>query len=1387
MAAKKKPADSWYDIDWGRTAKQVVSGLHEGITANVADKDSYLPYIPALIPNVTAIPGQIKSFTSSGGKNLTKNAEKPFSGDTAIERALNDAYKQSLTAEKKGDELLGVGTPRNAVEYLARYGPAAFIRGPVGMLAGASKVGKLGKLVRGLEKIDKATPRLIRAPVKAAAEILTPFRQTGLKKAIPLNALGLGAGDIMKDRQQLDEEGHEYKGAIPAAVRAITGAEEPMSEKEAAELAELDAVMMQDAYENGEATDEDVLDWQANTPTTEAQMEAARDDMFWDKVKAGGTLLGGSLAALYAGGRFGRNVVTPQVHAREAAINNPDNYGKFKDPAEYGEHAPIDTETNRLPKQPIDRGEQLTSTGQEPKFIGTKFETSDVGAVDKTIGRVFEKTRPIVSMASRFMGRDYAKKLGFHLDRITNSSIQARFTDWVKTGRLPGSERKTAPLGAWARQYAKELSPEEQQRVGSALVGASSLDDYRRTGNQSSLFKELNGAPVTPQQIEQLVADVSQDPKLGKYYHQIQKFYDEKLQYEVERGLMTPAEYAQMRAERPNYVPLQSNLHQEAEYSPFSSRYSANENNLKARAEQTHTGVPGDLGVVNPLSRLFEDYSDTIRRAETNELRRSFLEDMAASGARNAKGDLIVRRIRPDATGVNVHEVNTPTGPIKYDVLDSELAKSLHLSPRNAIKGMEEARQLYQNMTTGTTGTLRNLFSLAAAPIMDSMAASTLAGKSHGVGLANRLFVGGHIGGIRAAGDMMLGEMATKMRMRLIADNSWLRDAVNSVSGGRGAEALTNMLEGAYKNSTLAFMDQAGITSKAAWGASDPTHVMEGMQGVVPEYARTQAQRVIDDIDTSFGENGGIGLMRGALLKSKNRWVQAKTLPLMRQYAGLLEAMHNGARYSAVRANKGKVRDLDEFISDMRRLSSDPSIHGSGKAAEALTSANLFGPISMATIAQVGKRAREDPINFLRNMTQTGGTAAAMFYLSQYYDQEARDAHAAKNSQQKASKLSLFGGAELPLDQLQRLLLGTVMPVTDQISGMNNGEWDDDFIGAMQRMIEGNGPARDEKSTKDSELRLNEALRANLPSSLMAFGVNTKPDGSVGLDWKPDYSSIPLLAGVMASQGVDPSMSALTGEMVGPRTQQVSGFDPEQDRPNSLFSATYETMIRTLFGSAGAGLVDIGDDAYRTLNSENPEDRKRVWEIAGDQWKEGAQKGAGVFKPLFGDRVQAKSAADTNYALLKDREKGVEAALGAYTLNARTGTYSGASTSHRSAALGRELDPNTVEQRPELAGTMAARIGSSAKQVKSQLDNKKKEIKNISTQAEFIKASTNKTQAEKNALINDLTDEIKMQRMDMLRIVREHEEFLSKQLGRDFSFEDYNIDDWMEPFIPPQE
>ena len=1357
---------------WLKDARQLGAGLHELVTADVDKRKGR--YKPAIIPQTVGIPAMVKSFMPSGQANVAKGG-KPFTGNNAAERVLNQAYEEMDVARQAGNEIAGVSDPTNLRESLVRYGIPSLVRGPMGVLAATSKG---GKVVKALNK----TPGYIRKPVKAAVEVATPFRQTKMASAVPLAGAVHGVLDIVMDKG-VTPDGQEYDGTIPEVVRGLTGRDNApigSSKAEQEEILQLDQLMLDDAYEAGEITDDEIDEYLAAPPSE--QDKAATDSAEWtEKAKDAGIFLTAGLAATVGHRRIGK-IAKAQLDARKAAIDDPRNIGKFDDPDSYAETAPIDV-TADVPPRSATPAAKGVSEG-EPQYVGTKWEGREHGLGDRAIGGAFEKTRPITTMAERFLGRNQAKKFGFRLDALTNSSIQARFSHWLRTGEAPGSSMKTESLSAWSRTFADELNGTEQTRVNDALVAASSLDDIKRTGNHASLFEDKFGNKVNPREMQALVDGVKQDPKLGKYFNQIQKFYDEKLQYEVDRGLISQAEYAKMRTERPNYVPLKGNLQQEAGYSPFSMRYSANEDAKNARNIDPETGLKGSEGVGNPISMLFEQWSDTIRRAETNEFRREYLEKMHNAGARKKNGDLVVRKLKGLQTGRDVHEVQTPTGVERYDVTDSQLAKSLHLSPRETVKYLEEMRQMYQNFTTGAVATGRNLFGLVAAPIMDSMAASTLKGKSHKVGAANRLFAGGHIGGIRAAGDMMGREFATRMRMHMIRENSWLRDMLDKMPNG--AERFTTFLENHYKQSTLADMDRMGITSKSAWGSSDPTHVMEGLEGQVPEYARQQSQRVIDDINEALNDpNGGIGAIRGRMSKIQNRWVQAKTLPFIRQYGGLLEAMHNGARYQAVRANKGKVKDLDEFVSDMRRLSADPAIHGSSKTANYLASSNLYGPISLATMAQVGKRFKEDPLNFGRNVAQTGATAAAMFYLSQYYDEEARAKHQAKTPQQRANKLTMFGGAELPLDQLQRLFLGSVMPITDQMSGMNTGEWDENFIESMKKMVEGDGPQMSEEAWKEWEMRVNEALRANMPSSLLSMGLNVKPDGGLpGLKYTGDASSIPPLQALFALGGMDPGMSTLTGEVVGPKTQKITGLEADEDRPQSLLGSTQEVLMRTLFSSAGAGLLEVAEDAWRLLNDKDPDNDKRAMEMVTEQWKEGAQKGAGPTKVLFGDRAEAKSAADVNYALLKDRDKGIEAANNFMTLDFKTGDYTNASRT--SARIAQPLDPSAMELRTDIAGTEMSQIGSLANRLYIENNKAKEEIRHISKRIESIKAATDKTVTEKNAEVNPLVDEIKYRRMLMLQNVREYEETISQDIGREFTFEDFNPEKYLGPFIPPQ-
>jgi ElaB/YqjD/DUF883 family membrane-anchored ribosome-binding protein len=265
----------------------------------------------------------------------------------------------------------------------------------------------------------------------------------------------------------------------------------------------------------------------------------------------------------------------------------------------------------------------------------------------------------------------------------------------------------------------------------------------------------------------------------------------------------------------------------------------------------------------------------------------------------------------------------------------------------------------------------------------------------------------------------------------------------------------------------------------------------------------------------------------------------------------------------------------------------------------------------------------------------------------------------------------------------------------------------------------------------------------------------------------------------MANMGLDPGLTTLTGQPTVPHTQQITGIDSDYKRPGSMVNGFTDTLLRTLFSSAGAGVLDIGDDMWRTFNDNDPNNHKSAVQMGLDQWKEGIQKTTGPAKPLFGDRQKLKSAADVNYALLKDREDGIKSALDFATRDYKTGTYSGSTRS--SAHYARELDPSGIHFRTDIAGTEALDIGASASQITQELNKTKAEINQISSQIESIKNSTDKTQGEKNKQINSRIDEIKYRRMMMLQNIREHEHTISERIGRPFTFDRYNPEEYVNP------
>ena len=146
---------------WKRRGRQALAGAHENITANVAGKDSISPYKPAVISQVAGIPAVVKSLTSSGQANRKKGGA-PFSGDTAVEKFLNQSYHEMDVAEAAGNKLAGTTSAENLDDLIFRHGILGLLNPASAAKTGLKVAPKVAKLAAKGAKIAAKVPKPIR-------------------------------------------------------------------------------------------------------------------------------------------------------------------------------------------------------------------------------------------------------------------------------------------------------------------------------------------------------------------------------------------------------------------------------------------------------------------------------------------------------------------------------------------------------------------------------------------------------------------------------------------------------------------------------------------------------------------------------------------------------------------------------------------------------------------------------------------------------------------------------------------------------------------------------------------------------------------------------------------------------------------------------------------------------------------------------------------------------------------------------------------------------------------------------------------------------------------------------------------------------------------------
>lgn len=1246
-----------------------------------------------------------------------------FDDKTRTGRVINSSMVRTRLASDRTNRTLGINYPTGTGDQLLRVGTSLIVPGSI--------FGKVGKLARGI-KVVRAVERS--APVTRAVRIAGKVAPVVAKIPKPIRTVAKVAGKTAVELALPLRQTKTVKGTT-ALVAGSTLAADQLAEKfdpnYESSLHTFDDNRPTDPFEDMDLAAQE-FEQQQTQQTADTQKR--QDDPFYDienptqedvdKTEEDEQLFTwknaglalGALAIGAAGTKYARGAVT-------TAIENGDS--------------------------------------TFARFAGKQFRKSGGGVKERFQSKVYQQDQPARNRADQWMTPEHAAEFKYNSDLMTNVSIG---------DRVAYTLRKRGILNV-AQNYAKELGPDEQRIVDDALLAQSSLDDFNRTGTLSSLNLDRIGNTVTPAQLRTQVAAARANPKIVKYMDAITKGYQDLLYYKVARGRISPEKAAELRAKRQNYVHMSRDLETEA-IKPEATSFNEQRAPEFARNEGEKQGVQGTTGVGSPLNALMDDWAQTIREAELNDHRGHWLEQMSKTAATteiNGKTVPLVKRLKngiESNTDEGIHQVFRNGKAEIYQVNDAILSNTLKYAPRTSIHWLETMRQVAQNTYTGSFASMLNWFSFVTSPLYDATAGIALRRKGVHYGLVNEFMsklhpkatiggfdptaiLTGYTGSARYFVHDMQKVMADNFTQQLMREHSWLRTTI----GDQNVTALRDSLEQSYNNSINSQMHQFGMASRNMHGSPDPSAVMSGLEDLTPDYKLAMAKQL--EIDTHEARaKGEVGPLKVMLQNSKSELARVRATSFAKLYGHLSEASHNGFHYSVMASNKAKNIPKKQMASIVRRSAVDASQHGSSDIINKVVSAFPYANLSIQELAAIWEMPKA---RLLGNLMAWGIPLVAAHYVSMAIDRDAFDQHVGKNAEQKAASITLFGGAELKVAPPYRFFFSPLMTVLDHSTGMSNGNWNRSSLEAMFNWID--NPEPDEDFRRDMKDVLWSDVMANNPVNPEAF---------------------PAFAPLLAGMGIDPAMSRLSGEAVPIRTQQLTGFDADQPKENSMVSANHGAQIAAIAGSAGQNFLGLVDDAYRAYHDPNhlgsdSSAAKAAW----SHYMETGIKSSGIFRPLFGQYEQVNASSDTNSRIVKDKKDGIDAALRIYNINVRGDGRTG--TDHtRDVKLSEDYAPE------DAGGTQNAVIGSIANTLNSTLKPLDDKINTLSKQAEAIRGGYNFNMNDRNSDLNQVIAERKRWNMMRRAKIEEFETAVGYQIGDpNFSFDTYKPEDYRGP-VPPK-
>lgn len=1334
--------------------QEFLYNVNQSLPNPVSAVGSYLTgdenYIPAIAKAPGAVVGLVQSLV---------NGEVPDA-----ETYTGDAVQGTLNAYDRTNTYLGLEDPENALQLMMNVAGSLAVPGPKMGLTGATS--KLGKLGQGAANIT--------------GELFLPLRNTPVATALPVSgALSVGINEAINTPeddyfgisdlytkpqlvdetvaqttlQQMLEGGGSYEQIMKYADEQKITVDQGLLAQSISQRDQQKIATIQQAIQSG--------------ATTEQLQELAKS--------LGGTYQEGDRSKPLIMNASGLPTVndTPsttgeQIVAGAAAI------------AGVSLGAMAGAKIMKRLRQGTILGGATGNATYRPRDSGPQ----------QAVGAVVQGDQPIRNIAREVLSPEDAKQHEYKLDRIVGQAVGAKVQHTLATGEFPNSAIKVQPLAPLLEAMTKDLDQTEFQMVTDALLYKSSLDDYARTGVQAS-FNDLSIADMRT-----LVNTVELDPKLGKYTDLIREQYQGVIKYALDQGLISPADYAKMRSNSPNYVHFGRNVRNVGE--PEQPRGIGNDGSqgikeMFSRAETAGEGV--QVGRVdNPIDSLSDRIGSVIKYAEQNNVRRDIINDLTRNGALNIRvpgsdgksRSLIKEIVDPDKAAKAERVITVFEGGKErfYQIGDPALYNSMLFAPRATMPVLGTMRNIAQYFTTGA-GNVVSFFGMTTSPVYDTLVGMLTKPQGYDIGLINEFLnkagspvnmgrldptqlLTAPIGALRNFRWELTQSAANTLSEQLIRNSGFVRDWI----GPQRTTALRDRLQTAYDNSLKSILDSQGATSKGAYGGDTDAvkSLPVAMQDIAPNFYSEMNTRVYRE-----AMQGNPTTLETVLATSKYGFHKAKSSLIARMYMAAVRNMQEGFRYQYAATNIGKVKNapnmsakekqLNELSSNVRRIAVDAAQHGSSPGWNMLADSVMYANIGVQSIAHIGRSIKNDPTGFALNTLSLVGTLAALRYGAMAVDPDVRRTVSEKTDTQNTAGITTFGGMELPIEPALRLITGPLFTVLDAMAMDEQGNINDDFFNVwMKYFEEGPDVMQQERMQEAATASAGSALQANNPL---------------------DPSGIPLINLVMALNGMDPAMTRISGEPMLQRAQGANAAGGEGKTTDSLVNAEVEAAIQSILGSGVMGIVKVADDTYRAMSAKNPDGSDATtpagaFRIGMQRYEDQLARGRNpVTSTLFGDYTRTNSLRDTDYMILQRKTEGLEKAdlifdqeiLRKYQTNA-------------DPRLAR-LDPVDI-MKPEYAATYLAPIGAMTQELQTELRKLDKMLTPVNKQIEEIRSGHKITNIEsRNEEINRLNEERRYINMQKLTLTRMMEEKIRETIGDpSFTYQDFDIQKYNKPMGP---